>query len=75
MRDYRGDAARSCRRAVGLAGVTLVADGGAGLNIRADVEQRFEVRRVGSLAAGQIESDDVARRVRFGVDFRCETAA
>jgi hypothetical protein len=45
------------------------------LNIRADVEQRFEMRRVGSLAAGQIESDDVARRVRLGVDFRGETAA
>ncbi len=33
------------------------------------------MRRVGSLAAGQIESDDVSRGVRFGVDFRGETAA
>ena len=33
------------------------------------------MRRVGSLAAGQIESDDVARRVRLGVDFRGEAAA
>ena len=74
MRYHRGDATRSCRRAVGLAGVSLVADGGARLNIRADIEQRFEVRRVGSLAAGQIESDDVSRRVRFSVDFRRETA-
>jgi hypothetical protein len=28
-----------------------------------------------AVAAGQIESDDVARRVRFGVDFGGETAA
>ena len=33
------------------------------------------MRRVGSLAASQIESDDVARRVRFGVDFRGEAPA
>jgi hypothetical protein len=32
------------------------------------------MRRVGRLAARQIESDGVARRVRFGVDFRGETA-
>ena len=75
VRDHGRDAARSRRRAVGLAGVALVADDGAGLNVRPDIEQRFEMRRVGSLAAGQIESDDVARRVRLGVDFRGEAAA
>jgi hypothetical protein len=73
--DHRGDAARSCRRAIYLAGVALVADGDARLNIWADVEQRFEMRRVGSLATGQIEGDDVARRVRFGMDFGREAAA
>jgi hypothetical protein len=75
VRDGWGDAARSRRRAVRLAGVALVTDSGARLNIRADVEQHFEMRRVGSLAAGQIESDDVARGVRLGVDFRGEAAA
>ena len=75
MRDHWDDAARSCRCAIGLAGVALVTDSGARLNIWADIEQRFEIRRVGSLAAGQIESDDVARCVRFGVDFRREAAA
>jgi len=75
VRDDRGDAARFGRRAVGLAGVALVTDSGARLNIRADVEQQFEMRRIGSLAAGQIESDDVARCVRLGVDFRGEAAA
>ena len=33
------------------------------------------MQRVGSLAAGQIESDDIARCVRLGVDFRGEAAA
>jgi hypothetical protein len=33
------------------------------------------MRRVGSLAAGQVESDDIARCVRLGVDFRGEAAA
>jgi len=33
------------------------------------------MRRVGSLAAGQIESNNVARRIRFCVDFRGEAAA
>jgi len=31
--------------------------------IRADVEQGFEMRRVGSLAAGQIESDAASLRL------------
>jgi hypothetical protein len=73
--DHRRDPARSCCRAIGLAGIALVANCGARLNIRADVEQRFEMWRVGGLAAGQIERDEVARRVRFGVNFRGEAAA
>jgi hypothetical protein len=60
MRDHRGNAARPCRCAISLAGIALVANGGARPNIRTDVEQRFEKRRVGGLATGQIESDDVA---------------
>jgi hypothetical protein len=46
MRDHRGDAARACRRTIGFAGIALVADGGAGLNVRADVEQNLEMRGV-----------------------------
>jgi hypothetical protein len=75
VRDDRRDTARPRRRAIGLAGVDFVADGGARLNIRADVEQGFEMRRVGGLAVGQVEGDDVARCVRLGVDFRGEAAA
>ena len=75
MRDDRGDAARPCRLAVGLAGVAFVADGGAGLNVGSDVEQGLEMTRVGRFAAGQVEGDDVAGGVRFCVDFRGEAAA
>jgi hypothetical protein len=60
VRDDRSNAALSRRLAVGLAGVTLVANDGARLNVRPDVEQNFEMTRVGSLAARQVESDDVA---------------
>jgi hypothetical protein len=67
VRDY-GHAARSCCVAIDLADISLVADGGARPNIRTDVEQ-LDMRRVGGLASGQIESDDVVRRVRFGVNF------
>ena len=75
MRDDRSDAARSCRLAIGLAGVAFVADGGAGLNVRSDVEQGLEATRVGGFAAGQVEGDDVAGSVRFCMDFRGEAAA
>jgi len=75
VRDHRGDAARSRRVAVRLAGVALVANDGARLYVRPDVEKRFKMAGVGSFAARQIEGDDRARTVRFGVDFRGETAA
>ena len=60
VRDHRRDAARPCRRAIGLAGIALVTDGGARRDVGSDVEQGLEMRRVGFLAAGQIEADDVA---------------
>lgn len=60
---------------VGLAGVAFVADDGAGLNVRSDVEENVEVARVGRFAAGQVEGDDVAGGVRFCMDFRGEAAA
>ena len=73
--DDRGDAARLCRLAIGLAGVAFVADDSAGLDVGSDVEQGFEVTRVGRFSAGQIEGDDVAGGVRFCMDFRGEAAA
>jgi len=61
--------------AVGPAGVAFVADDGARLHLGTDVEPAFEVAGVGGLAAGQVESDDRARGVRFRADFRGEAAA
>jgi hypothetical protein len=58
--DDRSNAALSSRLAVGFAGVAFVADGGARPNVRPDVDQSFEVTRIGGLAARQVESDDVA---------------
>lgn len=70
VRSDWGEAARSCGVAVGPAGVTLVTDSGTRLNIRGDVEQRFEMRRIGRFASGQVESDEVSRGVALRVDFR-----
>jgi hypothetical protein len=61
VRDHRGDAARSCRRPVGLARIALVADGGAGFDVRSDIEERLEMAGVGGFSARQVEGDDVAR--------------
>jgi hypothetical protein len=58
-----------------LAHVAFVADDGARLDVGSDVEQGFEVTRVGGFAAGQVEADDVAGGVRFCVDFGGEAAA
>ena len=63
MRDHGRNPANPRRLAICLAGVAFVADGGAGLYIRANVEQGFEMTSVRRLAAGQIEGDDIARRV------------
>jgi len=60
VRDHRRDAARPCGGAIGLAGIALVGDGGARRDIGPDIEQGLEMRRVGFLAAGQVEADDVA---------------
>ena len=72
--DDGSDAAPSRGVSVGLAGVAFVADDGAGLNVGSDVKQGLEVTPVERLAAGQVEGDDVAAGVRFGVDFRGEPA-
>ena len=68
------NAARSRGVSIGLAGVALVADDGAGLNVGSDIEQGFEVTPVEGFTPGQVEGDDVARGVRFRVDFRGEAA-
>jgi hypothetical protein len=75
VRNDGSNAARPGRFAIGLAGVAFVADDGARLNVRSDIEQNVEMTRVGSLAARQVEGDDVAGGVRFRMDFRGEAAA
>lgn len=70
VRDHGRDATPSRRVSVGFAGVAFVADDGARLDVRADVEQSFEVTPIGRLAAGQIKGDDVARSVGLGMDLR-----
>ncbi len=70
----RALAARSCRFAIGLAGVAFVADDGAGLNVGPEVEQDLEVTPVEGFAPRQVEGDDIPGGVRFCVDFRGEAA-
>jgi hypothetical protein len=60
VRDDRSDAAHPRCVPVCLAGEAFVADDGGRPNVGPDVEQGFEVARVGSFAAGQVEGDDVA---------------
>ena len=55
--DHRRDAAGSGGHSVGLAGIALVGDGGAGRDVRSDVEQDLEMTPVRGLAAGQVEGD------------------
>lgn len=75
VRDHRDDSACPRGGAIGLAGIAFVAQRGAWGDVRPYLEQGLEAGCAGNLATGQIERDDVARIVRFGVDFRCEPAA
>jgi hypothetical protein len=72
MRNDGSNAARSCGVPVGLAGITFVADDGAGLNVGSDVEQDIEVTPVERFSARQVEGDDIAGGVRLCMDFRGE---
>ena len=58
MGDDGSDAARSRSVPVGFAGVAFVADDGARLNVRSDVEQGLEVTPVGGFAASQVEGEN-----------------
>jgi len=61
VRNDRGYASGPRGGAVCLAGIALVADGGARRDIRSDVEQGDEVWRVGLFATGQVETDHGSR--------------
>jgi hypothetical protein len=51
--------------AIGLAGITLVTDAGARIDIGAEAKQDVKVRRIAFLAAGQVEGDGRACRKNF----------
>jgi hypothetical protein len=72
---YRCDAARPCGGAVGLAGIAFVTDRRARFDVRPDVQKDLEMGRVRCFTAGQVEGNDVARTVGFGMDFGREPAA
>ena len=69
------DAALPRRPAVGFAGVALVADRRARIDVGPEPEQDREVRGVALLAAGQVEGDRMAVEVGLQVDFGGEAAA
>ena len=75
MRNDRRDAALSGNRAVGLAVITLVADGGARVDVGTEAEKHRKLRRVALLAAGEIEGEIAAIEVGLQVDFGGEPAA
>ena len=58
--DHRGDTPSPGGRAIGLAGISLIPEGGTRGDVRSDIQQGLEMRQVRSLAAGEIECD-VAR--------------
>ncbi len=68
LRDHRNGTAGAGGGPVGAAVIALVGDHGAGRAIRAEVEQGLEHRRVGLLAAGDLEGDRVAVEVGLQVD-------
>ena len=74
-RDDGNDAARACGLAVGLAGIAFVADGRAWIDVGAEPEQDGKVRRIGFLAAGQVEGDRMAVEVSLQMDLGREAAA
>jgi hypothetical protein len=73
--DHGGNATQACCGAIGLARITFVADRDARRDVRSDIEQGLEMGCIRRLTAGQVEGDDVAGTIRFGVDFGREPAA
>lgn len=64
----------ACGCPVGMAGVALVANSSSWGNVWPKLKQDVEMRCIGLLATGQVESDWKAFKVRLQVDFRGEPA-
>jgi hypothetical protein len=74
VRDDGNSAAIPRRLPIGLAGVPLIADCRARIDVGTKSEQDGKVRRIAFLAAGQIEGDGMAVEVRLQVDLGREPA-
>jgi len=74
-RDNRRDAARTRRRPVGLAVISLVRDRDSRAYVGADIKRRLELCAVADLAARQMEVERIAVEIGLEVDFGRETAA
>lgn len=72
VRDDWSDPTFATGGAIGLAVVALIPHRGERLDVRAKIEQRLKVRRVGFLAFGQIEGDRTAVEMGLEMDFRRE---
>ena len=75
VRDDGDDASVSSDLAVGLAGIALVTDRRARIDVGTEPKQDREVRRVALLTAGQVEGDEVAVEIGLQVDLGGEAAA
>ena len=58
--DDRTNAAVTRRLPICLCIIALVRDNGAGIDVRTEVEEHFEVAAVARFAAGQMEADRIA---------------
>ena len=70
----RCDAARKCRRPVGLAVISLIRHRDTRADVGTDVERGLELCAVAGVAAGQMEVERVAVEIGLEVDFGREAA-
>ena len=75
VRNDRGNVAFSCGFSVGLAVVSLVANGGPRVSVGSEIEQDREMRRITLFAAGQIEGEIMTIEIGLQMDLGRETAA
>ena len=73
--DNRCDAARACRRPVGLAVISFVRHRDAWADVGTDVQRRLELCAGAGLAGGQMEVERVAVEIGLEVDFSREATA
>lgn len=75
MRDDRGDGACACGGTIGKAVIAFVRDRDTRLNVRSDIERRFELRGVADVATRQMEVERIAAEIGFEVDLGPKAAA